>query len=180
MSLESEANFKTAIGTAAADLTTALQDTVLTEMAEVVRNPMHPLRRIEKLFNLNLATGVFTSDDAYIAAAYAGNPLNKGSQMDVIGNITAMTLVSATVEDADPTDIVLTFSEPVLSADNIEIGGEAKVIDSITVAGAVVTIVVTVAYVNGNTITATGDFERIGLLGGVILDAESVTNNVDP
>lgn len=178
MSLESQANFKTAIGTAAADLTTALQDTVLTEMAEVVRNPKHPLRRIEKLFNLNAATGVFTSDDAYITAAYAGLTPMKGSQMDVVGNVTPMTLVSAAVADADPTDVVLTFSEPVLSASNIVLGGEAKVIDSITIAGAVVTIVVTVAYVNGNTITATGDFERVGLLTGVILAAESVTNNV--
>lgn len=178
MALESEANFKTAIGLAAVQLTTALQDTIKTEMAEVARNPKHALRRIEKLFNLNAATGAFTSDDAYITSAYAGETPMKGSQMDVIGDITAMTLVSATVENADPTDVVLTFSEPVLGADNIELGGEAKVIDTITIVGAVVTIVVTVAYANGNVITASGDFERVGLLTGVVLDAESVTNNV--
>lgn len=174
----SEVNFKAAVALAATQITTFLSDTVLTEVAEDLRNPKHALRRIEKLFNFNAATGVVTSDDAYIASAYAGETPMKSNQFDKISNITAMTLVSATVEDADPTDVVLTFSEPVLSADNIELGGEAKVIDTITIAGAVVTIVVTVAYVNGNTITATGDFERVGLLTGVVLDAESVTNNV--
>ena len=38
----------------------------------------HPLRQIDKLFNYNAATGVYTSDDDYIAAAYAGSTLIKG------------------------------------------------------------------------------------------------------
>lgn len=179
MAIESEANFKTAIGTAAADLTTALQDTVLTEPAAIVVDSKHPLRQIDKLFNYNAATGVFTSDDVYITAAYAGNTLIKGDTAGVKGNL-ALTLTTATVEDAAATDIVLTFNRPIRSQDTLTLGGESKTVASITIAGAVVTIVVTVAYVNGNSISiATGRFEDF-TQSLIKLTTETVTNNVDP
>lgn len=177
MALESEANFKTAIGTAAADLTTALQDTVLTEMAAIVRDSKHPLRQIDKLFNLDPATGVFTSDDTYIAAAYAGNPLIKGDTAGVSAPL-ALTLISAMVEDAAPLNIVLTFNRPIREHNLITLGGEAKTVDTITISGAVVTIAVTVPYQFGNTISvATGNFQDF-TQSLLTLTTESVTNNL--
>jgi len=178
MALESEANFKTAIGTAAADLTTALQDTVLTEPAPGMGDSKHPLRKIDKLFNYNAATGVYTSDDAYIAAAYAGNPTIKGNTSDVRGNL-ALTLTSATVEEEDQDAVVLTFNRPIRQLDSIVLGGESKVIASTTIVGAVVTIVVTVDYDNGDTINVSGRFEDF-TQSLIKLTTSSVTNNVDP
>ena len=178
MALESEANFKTAIGTAAADLTTALQDTVLTEPAAIITDSKHPLRQIDKLFNYNAATGVYTSDDTYIAAAYAGNPLIKGDTAGVKGN-PALTLTSATVEEEDQDAVVLTFNRPIREEDSIVLGGEAKTISSITIVGAVVTIVVTVDYDNGDTINVSGRFQDF-TQSLIKLTTSSVTNNVDP
>jgi hypothetical protein len=179
MSLESATNFKAAIALAAAELTTAWQDTVLTRTAEEIRDSKHALRQIEKLFLFNPATGVVTADDDYIDDAYAGEPVNKGNPFDVKTDINQLALVSATVEDADPTDVVLTFSKAPSSFSGIVLGGEAKVISSITQVGAVVTIVVSVAYANGNAITVDGNFNNDTELGTpVVLDAEVVTNNV--
>ena len=52
MALETATNFKAAIATAAADITTAWSDTVLTEIAADIRNNHHPLRNLKKLFSV--------------------------------------------------------------------------------------------------------------------------------
>ncbi len=72
----------------------------------------------------------------------------------------AVQLVSATIEDAAPQNIVLTFVKtvrPFLKAVHGEftVTGTAKTVDSITLnqTGKTLTVHVTVAYVNGNTCT---------------------------
>jgi len=72
----------------------------------------------------------------------------------------AAQLVSATIEDAAKTDIVLTFSKsvrPFLTAVHQEFTcvGTAKTVDQLTVSesGKTITVRVTVAYANGNTCT---------------------------
>ena len=64
--------FKAAVAAAAVQLTSAWSDDTTTEVAAELKNPRHPLRAVEKLFLFHAATGVVTSNDAYIDAAYAG------------------------------------------------------------------------------------------------------------
>jgi hypothetical protein len=176
MSIVIEATFKTQVAAAATALTTAWKDSVKTEVAASIKHPKHPLRKIEKLFNFNAATGVVTSDDAYITAAYAGNIPNKGSKVDVVSTI-AMALSTATVENAAPTLIILTFAETITKVSNISVGGTAKSITGVSISGAVVTVTVGVAYVNGNSITLSGSFSG-NSLNSILLADEVVTNNV--
>ncbi len=179
MTLESATNFKAAIATAAADLTTALQDTVKTELAAEVKHPWEALRRIEKLFLLNLATGVFTSNDGYIDAAYAGEPRQVGSKVGGTGDIVPV-FVSGDVEIAEPSDIVLVFDTPVSRIEALSIGGvvtgDDKIITGFSVDGVTVTIVVNTPYIAGDTITVSGIF--YSGLDQVTLAAEAVTNNI--
>ena len=180
MALESATNIKAAIATAAADLTTALQDTVVTHTALEIRHPSHPLRKIEKLFLFNPATGVFTSDDAYIDASHAGMNPQKGSDKDVITDWLPLAFTSGDVEIAEPADIVLVFSRAVANADNITIGGAGsagKSILSVTIVSATVTIVVSADYIAADVITVSGDF-RTADNAKLVLTDESVTNNI--
>jgi len=103
---------KAAAATAAADLTTILQDDTLTELFNDYKESHHPMRGVEKLFLLDPATGVVTSNDDYIDSAYAGNYPTSGieSGRESQGTPTPVTLVSATLETAAPANIVLTFS----------------------------------------------------------------------
>ena len=177
MALVSAATFKSNVATAAADLTVAWSDSVLTEVAADIRHPSHPLRKIQKLFSFNAATGVISSDDVYIDAAYAGSMPSKGSEFDVLSNI-ALTLTTATVEDASPTLIVLTFSNIMKGYENLSLGGStSKTVSGVVFAGNVVTITANAAYVNGDTITVTGNFFG-NALNAIQLTAEAVTNNV--
>jgi len=180
MTLVTAANFKAAVATAAVDLTTIWTDTVDTRTATEIRNPKHALRQLEKLFLFDPVTGIVTSDDAYIDAAYAGSTPNKGGPFDHVTDIEPLALVSATVENAEPADIVLTFSRNVANQSNIVLGGDAspaKVIASIAIVTVVVTVVVTVAYVNGNVITLSGDF-RTSDNEVITLTNNTVVNNV--
>lgn len=175
----SEANAKTAVAAAAVQLTTLFKDTVKTEVAPSLANPHHPLRRILKLFNFNGATGVVTSDDAYITAAYDGLFPSKGNQFDKVGG-QVLVLTTAAVADAEQADIVLTFDDIITSVDAVSVGGDAdpaKIISSISIASNVVTIVVSVDYDNGDTITVSGNF-RGNKNNSKTLAAQAVTNNV--
>jgi hypothetical protein len=176
---------KAAAALAAVQLTTILQDATLTELFNDYKDNHHPMRGLEKLFLLAPATGVVTSNDAFITAAYAGafptSGIQAGRQSQ--GPATPIALSTATVEDAAPTRIILTFDRAVIQnpATAISIAGtvtgDDKVISSIAYAGAVVTITVTVAYINGDTISTTGRF--FGNHGNYIdLAAQAVTNNV--
>jgi len=179
MALVTEVNFKAAIALAAAQLTIAFSDTVKTEMAPVIKNPHHPLRQVDQMFIYNRATGVVAANDDYIAAAYAGKypPQN---DLEAFVAEEAIALVSATVEDADPTEIVLTFDANVNGIKDLSIAGTVttpKAIQSVSIVGAVVTITVTTAYIFGDTISVSGTFTGNNL-NGVTLAAEAVTNNV--
>ena len=178
MALESATNFKAATALAAVQLTAALQDTVKTELAAEVKQPYQPLRRIDKLFILNNATGVYTSNDAYIDLAYAGNFPNVGSNTKGIGNILPV-LVSADVEIAAPSDIVLVFDKPISKLEALAVAGTVtteKTITGFSVDGATVTIFVSSPYIVSDTITASGIF-YVGN-NQVTLAAEAVTNNI--
>lgn len=176
MSIVSAAVFKTQVAAMATALTTAWKDSVATEVAASIRNPLHGLRQVDKFFSFNPATGVVTSDDGYIDSVYAGDTPNKGSQLDITTTV-AMALTTATVEDAAPSNIVLTFAENIIEASNISVGGEANTVGVVSIAGAVVTITVGTPYVNGNVINVTGTFSG-QKLNSIALAAESVTNNV--
>lgn len=178
MALETAANFKTAIGTAAADITTAWSDTVLTEIAAPIRNNHHPLRKLAKLFIFNPVTGVVTANDAYIDAAYAGSYPNVGTGFGKDAKL-AVSLTTGVVADALPLLIVLTFNTNITRFDLLSIGGVVttpKVISSVSIAGAVVTITVSTAYIVTDTITVSGSF--FNGLDLVTLAAESITNDV--
>ena len=171
--------FKAQLATAAGALTTAFQDDTVTEIAQEFKPNHHALRRLAKLFILNKSTGVFTSNDAYVDAVYAGNTPNQGRLTDGQGVPTPVALSTATVENAAPTDIVLTFDSQITQVQQITLGGNsdpAKAIAGISIAGAVVTITVDTAYVALATITVSGTF--LGTRGEVILTDQAVTNNV--
>ena len=178
MAIVSAATFKTQVAAMATALTTAWKDSAKTEVAASIKNPTHGLRKIEKFFNFNAATGVVTSDDDYIDDCYAGNLPSKGSKLDVVSTV-AMVLSTATVENAAPTQIVLTFAEAIRTASNISVGGAANTVGEISISGAVVTITVGTAYVSTDTINVTGTFTGHSL-NSILLAAEVVTNNVAP
>ena len=172
------ADFKTQVAAMAAALTIAWSDTVKTEVAASLKNPIHPLRQIMQFFIVNNATGVVTANDAYVDAAYAGK---YPPQIDALARVLEVipVLVSAAVADADPSDIVLTFDGNITSIADISVAGTVtteKTINSISVSGAVVTIVVSSPYIMTDTITVSGTFSSG--LDSLTLTAEAVTNNV--
>lgn len=175
-----EAAFKAAIALAAAQLTTALQDDTLTELAADFKNPATPLRAIENLFLMNAATGVVTSNDAYIAAAYAGDfPMGQNA-MDKIGPKTPITVVSATLETAAPNDIVITMSTQVQKAQAMSIAGAAaagKTITKVSTLGAVVTVTTDVAFIAADVVTVSGQIFGVGY-NNITLADQAVTNNI--
>ena len=75
MALNTEINVKAQAALIATALNTALGDTVLTGLAVELSHPSHPLRNISKMVTLS-NVGVFTANDDYIAAAFAGTRLN--------------------------------------------------------------------------------------------------------
>jgi len=79
MALQTLVNFKTATALAVAQLNAAMGDDTLTGIALEIRNPSHPLRRLDKLFTLDPVTGVWASNDNYIDKAYAGNSPSQGT-----------------------------------------------------------------------------------------------------
>jgi hypothetical protein len=175
---------KAAAATAAADLTTILQDDTLTELFNDYKQNHHPMRGLENLFLLDPATGVVTANDAYIDAAYAGDYPTSGieSGRQSQGAPTPLALVSATIEAAEPTDIVLTFSEKVFEnpATAVSVGGAAgglKSIVSITYAGTVVTITMDSAFIAADVATVTGRFFNYRKVALDLAD-EAVTNNI--
>ncbi len=64
---------KAAAALAAIQLTAIMQDDTLAELAVENSKNHSPMRGIKKLFLLDPATGVYTSNDNYIDSAYAGN-----------------------------------------------------------------------------------------------------------
>lgn len=84
MALTDATTFKAQVAIAATALTTAYKDSVSVAVATEIRNPKHPLRKLDKYFNFDPATGIVSADDAYIDACYAGETPNKGSQFDII------------------------------------------------------------------------------------------------
>jgi hypothetical protein len=64
---------KAAAALAAAQLTVIMQDDTIASLAADNKENATPMRRIESLFILDADTGVYTSNDAYIDSAYAGN-----------------------------------------------------------------------------------------------------------
>jgi len=139
-------------------------------------NSNHPLRNILRQMDAETNIESLVTDTDYIDAAYLGQFPNKGADINskVFSNLLAFT--TATVENAAPADVVLTFAENITDAVGVSLGGEVKIISTITV-GAVVTITVTFPYANGDGISVNGNFR--GVSGAVaILTSQVVTNNV--
>ena len=178
------AAFKAAMATAAADLTTAMQDDTLTELANEYKDALHPARNLPKLFILNKVTGVYTANDAYVDEFYAGNFPNLGKLVDGQGTPTPITVVSATLETAQPRDIVITFSEKIFfnSSTLMTIAGAAaagKTIVSVTIStsGLIMTIVVSADFIAAGVVTVSG--RAFGNHNNYVdLVAQAVTNNI--
>ena len=103
-------------------------------------------------------------------------------------NMHAPYILSATVENAQADTIVITFSETLDESepgvDVITIAG--KTVNEIDVVGAVVTVVVTVAFISTDVISAVYTVPELAPLKsaitGIEVDAftQSITNNVNP
>jgi len=186
----SEAAAKTAAAAAAVQLTLILGDSVDTRCHGFLYHPSHPMRKIEKLFNFNPLTGVVTSDDVYITAAYDNVEEKKKSEFAVLARATAA-LSTATVEDADPSKMILTYdmvldTKMVPEAADFVVteDGAPTAILAITVSGATLNIDMNDDYVNGDVITL--DYTpgakqvRADIAGNPVLalSAQVVTNNV--
>ena len=172
--------FKAAMALAAAQFTAALQDDTLTELAVDYKHNHSPGRNIDKLLLLDANTGVYTSNDAYIDSFFAGNYPNVGTQVGGDGAVTPATLSTATIEDAAPANIVLTFDRVITNASGVSIAGAGsagKTILGVSIDGAVVTITVSADYINGDVVTVSGQFQPVGLNATVLTD-QAVTNNV--
>ena len=175
---------KAAAATAAADLTTIMQDDTLTELFNDYKENHHPMRDIEGLFLLNPATGVYTANDDYIDSAYAGNfPTGKiADGLQSQGPATPITLVSADIEIAAPADIVLVFSAPMsdVQMNQFSVGGaagELKKITNIAYDSATITITMDSAFIAADVATVTA--RVFGNRNNYVdLAAEAVTNNI--
>ena len=173
--------FKAALATAATDLTTALGDSVLTELAVEYKPALHPLRDLNKLFILNRTTGVYLSNDDLVDAVYAGNFPGDGMKVDGQGTPTPITVVSATLETAAPRNIVITLSQNIFANSNtaISIAGAAavgKTIVSISIAAAVMTVTVSADFIAADVVTVSG--RVFGNRGHLDLVNQAVTNNI--
>ena len=181
MAILSAVNFKAAIATAAAAITTAWKDSSLTEVAGVISHPLHPLRNLKKLFLFNADTGAVTTNTAYIDACYAGNMPAMPSGYGKISNVD-LTLVSITVTDASEDEINLTFNQNIIGMTGISVAGTitgaAKTIDEVRIyTGNVVNIKVNTAYINGDAPVVTGFFEGVNRAQLQLTD-EAVTNTI--
>ena len=104
-------------------------------------------------------------------------------------DVIAPLLVSATVQNASPSNIVLTYSEPLtvspLPAFSDFVLNLSKTVTGILITGNVITLTVNTPYVNGNvpTIGYTSGVNKIKDLAGNIainLVGQAVTNNINP
>jgi len=175
---------KAAAALAAAQMTVILQDDTLTELAVENKENHSPMRDMEAMLLLDPDTGVVTSNDDYIDAAYAGNYPNSGreSGRDSQGPATPITLVSADIEIAAPADIVLVFSTPMsdVQMNQFSVGGaagELKKIVAITYDSATVTITMDSAFIAADVATVSG--RMFGNRNNYVdLTDEAVTNNI--
>ncbi len=177
---------KAAAATAAVDLTTILQDDTLEELFLDYKNAQHPIRKFENFFLVDAATGVVTSNDDYIDNAYAGDYPTSGieSGRQDAGVPSPLLVVSATLETAQPRDIVITFNQKIFANPQTAMtiagaGVGAKTIVSVTIStsGLVMTIVVSADFINTDVVTVSG--RVFGNHNNYLdLTAEAVTNNI--
>lgn len=112
--------------------------------------------------------------------------LNKGS-ISVTNNVVAPTLSTATVENAAPADIVLTYSES-LDTGSVPATGDftpsgGKTVTAVAVSGTTVTVTVDTAYVSTDTITISytagaNPIQDVHGNDAADLTNQAVTNNV--
>ena len=98
-----------------------------------------------------------------------------------LGAALAMAVVSATIEAAAPSDIVLTMNQNVSLTEAMTIAGTVtteKTISGISLLGAVVTITVSSPYIAGDSAVTVSGTVHGTALNQIILAAEAVTNNV--
>ena len=172
--------FKAQAALMAAAMTTMLQDDTLTEVASDFKNNHHPAREFMRMFAINLATGVVTDIDKYVDDFYAGKyPLVPHMQQ---GNAprTPLVVVSATLETANPRNIVITFNAQLKQARFTTIAGAAaagKTIVSVTTVGAVMTVVVSADFVALDVVTVSSNVFGVGY-NNLTLTDQAITNNI--
>jgi len=100
-------------------------------------------------------------------------------KIDALVSGANLALTTGTIETAAGTDIVLTFDNAITQFGAVTIGGagsSGKSIVSVTIAGAVVTVVVDAAYIAADVVTVSGGFDSA--TGTLVLSNQSITNNV--
>jgi hypothetical protein len=129
-------------------------------------------------FAIDLKTSDNTGKEAKMPLSYFDTDYaTTKAKIDAIVSGANLAVVSATVETASPSDIVVTFDKNIINFSGIEFGGtQTGTISNVGVAGAVVTITTSATFVNGDTITLDGVFEAAD--GVIALNDYSVTNNV--
>jgi len=180
MAKVTEAAFIIAGDLAAVQLTTMLQDDTLTEVAADFKHRMHPARELPRFFVLDKDTGAVTFDSDYATAFYAGNYPQIPHLMNGNAPKTPLAVVSATIEDAAPANIVITFSAQLQEARFTSMAGAgvgAKTILSVTIVGAVMTITVSADFIMTDVVTVSSNVFGVGYNNLTLAD-EAITNNV--
>ena len=183
MALVTNTVYKTQAAAVATALTTIYQDTSASnKVASEIADPKHPLRDVVKLLNYDPKTGTWTSNDALIDAVYAGANNNKGTRtIQSFGEPVAEGLATATVENAAPTDIVLTYNvnvKEIISSFAATVNAAAATITNVAIAGTKITLTLSAAVTAGQTVVVTmGGVEHTDL-SQTQLTNQAVTNNV--
>ena len=82
-----ESGFKIKMADFAGALTLAMEDdTIADSMAQVLTDPRHPLRQIEKLFIFDPVLGTIKANTPYIDTAYEGNKPSVSNPFDQVAN----------------------------------------------------------------------------------------------
>jgi hypothetical protein len=84
MAIKDKATFIAEVQKIADALNNAMAENGGTEMAVELLNPSHPLRQVDKLFNLDSKTGEISADNVYISQSYMGYIPEKGTTLDMI------------------------------------------------------------------------------------------------
>ena len=146
------------------------------EMSSTVRIPADS--ETSGAFVITLITAEDGPKESKMPATYFNTDFD--TTLDLVNGIVSgsnLTLNSATVESASPSDIVLTFDKSITQFGTITVGGSTvKSVLSVSIAAAVVTVTVSAPYLAGDTITVSGGFTAAD--GALSLSNQSVLNNI--
>ncbi len=129
-------------------------------------------------FTIQLITEADGAKESKMPATYFDTDFS--TTLDKINQIVSgsgLILNTVTVETGSASDIVMTFDKTIVNFNDVVIGGiPAASVVSVTIAGAVVTVVSSATYTNTDTPTISGIYEAAD--GVLSLTNQVVTNNV--